>query len=108
MKKGDIVLIPFPFTDLTGSKNRPAVILIVSENDVTVSFITTQMKWQDEHDLVLQPTPANGLKRESLVKLSQIATLDKEILIGRLGSLNSVDLVQLNQNLIKLFNLGND
>ena len=45
MKKGDIVLIPFPFTDLTGTKNRPALILIDSDEDVTVSFITTQLKW---------------------------------------------------------------
>jgi mRNA interferase MazF len=36
MKKGDIILIPFPFTDLTGNKNRQTVVLIESENDVTV------------------------------------------------------------------------
>ena len=44
MNKGDIVLIPFPFTDLSINKNRPAVILIESEDDVTVCFITTQLK----------------------------------------------------------------
>lgn len=31
MKKGDIVLIPFPFSDLSGAKNRPAVILIETD-----------------------------------------------------------------------------
>jgi mRNA interferase MazF len=45
MNKGDIVLVPFPFTDLTGNKYRPALILIESEEEVTVCFITTQMKW---------------------------------------------------------------
>ena len=35
MKKGDVVLIQFPFTDLKGNKNRPAVVLLETENDVT-------------------------------------------------------------------------
>lgn len=105
MNKGDIVLIPFPFTDLSGSKNRPAVILINSEKDVTVSFITSQLKWEAPYDIVLQPSPENGLKRESLLKLAKIATLDKEILIGRLGSLSRNELVQMNQKLIQLLKL---
>ena len=41
MVKGDIVLITFPFTDLTGSKLRPTIVLADTELDVTVCFITT-------------------------------------------------------------------
>ena len=47
MVKGDIVLITFPFTDLSGSKLRPTVVLAETELDVTVCFITTQLQWQE-------------------------------------------------------------
>jgi len=65
MKKGDLVLIPFPFTNLTGAKNRPALILIDSDDDITVSFITTQFKWQNRFDISLEPSDENGLKKTS-------------------------------------------
>lgn len=42
MAKGDIVLITFPFTDLSGSKLRPVVILVDTTLDLTTCFITTE------------------------------------------------------------------
>ena len=105
MKKGDIVLIPFPFTDLSGNKYRPAVILIDSEDDVTVCFITTQLTWQSEFDIALQPSEFNGLKKESLVRLNKFATIDKELIIGRLGTLENNYIELMNRNLIKILKL---
>ena len=77
MNKGDIVLIPFPFTDLSGNKNRPAIIIIDSEGDVTVCFITTQLKWQSEFDISIQPSDQNGLKKTSLIRLINLPQLIK-------------------------------
>ena len=105
MKKGDIVLVPFPFTDLSGNKKRPAIVLIEASKDVTVCFITTQLKWQSEFDIRLNPTQINGLKKESLIKLSKIITLDKDLIIGLMGYLDKEYYQDLNENLINIFKL---
>jgi mRNA interferase MazF len=105
MKKGEIVLIPFPFTDLTGSKLRPALVLVADNNDVTVSFITTQIRWQESTDVVIKPSPNNGLKKESLLRLSKLATIDASLIIGILGTLDANTIQTINQNLIKILKL---
>ena len=108
MQKGDIVLIPFPFTDLTGSKKRPALILLSGSLDVTVSFISTQLHWQEPTDLLLQPNATNGLKKPSLIRIGKIATVDKALMIGRLGSINAKQVEELDKKLIQLFAIGTD
>lgn len=108
MNKGDVILIQFPFTDLSGSKFRPAVILINSQEDVTVCFITTQIKWQSENDITIQPSAENGLKKTSLIRLSKITTITKNLVIGRLGSLEQSYLDQLDVNLLKIFRIEMD
>ena len=73
------MIIPFPFTDLTGVKNRPALILVATDSDIPVSFITTQVKWEDEFDVKLEPSKENGLKKTSLIRLSKLSTIDKDL-----------------------------
>ena len=99
MTKGDIILIVFPFTDLSGSKLRPAVLLVETEDDVTVCFITTQTQRQEPTDLMLLPNGSNRLKKVSLVRISKIATLDKSLLKGRIGELTKAELLSLNKRL---------
>lgn len=105
MTKGEIVLIPFPFSDLSGNKNRPALVLIDSEDDVTVCFITTQIKWKSEFDFSIFPSDINGLKMKSLIRLSKFATIDKDLIIGRLGVLEDNYLSKVNKNLIEILKL---
>jgi mRNA interferase MazF len=105
MVKGDIVLITFPFTDLSGSKLRPTVVLAETALDVSVCFITTQMQWQEPTDVQLLPTSANGLKKQSLIRTSKIATLDKTLAKGLLGKLTTTELNDLNNKLKILLQL---
>ena len=105
MKKGDIVLIPFPFTDLTGNKLRPALVLLSGSVDVTVAFITTQLRWKESSDVILSPTEQNGLKQESLIRLAKLATLDSNLVDGLLGETDSVKIIEVNRNLKDLLKL---
>jgi mRNA interferase MazF len=105
MTKGDIILIPFPFTDLSGNKLRPAVVLYQSEIDITVCFISTQTKWKELTDIELLPTERNGLKRLSIVRLSKMATIDKALALGKLGQIGQNEIITLNKNLKIIFQL---
>lgn len=105
MTKGDLVLIIFPFTDLTGNKLRPAVVLIETEDDVTVCFITTQTQWQEPTDLMLSPNNSNRLKKVSLIRTSKIATLDKSLSKGLIGRLTYSELRSLNKKLKEVLKL---
>ena len=105
MPKGDIVLIPFPFTDLSGSKLRPALILAETSLDLTLSFITTQLQWQESTDILLQPNLINGIKKTSLIRLSKIATIKKILVKGKIGSIAQMQVAYLNQKLKAIFQI---
>lgn len=105
MMKGDIILVPFPFTDLSATKNRPALVLASDSGDVTLAFITTRQHWIREWDLNLEPTEENGLKKTSIVRLAKITTLEKTLILGRLGRISENKMAQLNNKLKLLFSI---
>ena len=105
MPKGDIVLITFPFTDLSGNKLRPAVILIDASLDLTVAFVTSNINRQEPTDVFLNPNSMNGILSNSLIRTSKIATLDRSLAKGLLGRLSISELAELNRNLKSLLQL---
>lgn len=105
MVKGDVVLITFPFTDLSGSKLRPAIVLASTSLDLTVCFVTTQLGWQETTDVPLTPSVSNGIRKPSLIRTNKIATLDKALAKGLLGKLSVTEISDLNSRLKLLLQL---
>jgi mRNA interferase MazF len=105
MKKGSIVLIPFPYTDLKGNKIRPAIVLCKNELDVTICYITSGFKWKTEYDISISPSEKNGLKVPSLIRSSKIATIDSALVLGELGELSNIEITELNRSLKELLHL---
>ncbi len=95
-KCGDVVLLPFPFTDLTTSKQRPAVIISSSwfnsnRKDIIVAAITSQVPPNLAKDEVIFPAQEQsqaGLPKPSLVKVTKIVTIDQALVKKRLGSIS--------------------
>ena len=106
MAKGDIVLITFPFTDMSGTKLRPSVIIGETSQDVTVCFLTTQIEWQEPTDIQLAPSHENGLRKLSLLRVGKIATLEKTLVKGLLGRLSTNEILYLNEKLRQVFQLN--
>lgn len=84
---------------MTGNKLRPAVILISTKFDVTLCFITTQLQFQSVYDIKILPSEINGLKKESILRINKIATLDKNMVLGKIGMLDKNYIELLNNNL---------
>ncbi|MDA3836184.1 MAG: type II toxin-antitoxin system PemK/MazF family toxin [Nanoarchaeota archaeon] len=89
-KQGDIILIPFPYSDLTGSKKRPAIIISNSKlkgDDFICSLITSNSP-KDGLLIKNQSLQENKLPFKSWVKPQRIFTIDKKIIIKKITSIN--------------------
>ncbi|MBU6325766.1 MAG: type II toxin-antitoxin system PemK/MazF family toxin [Bacteroidetes bacterium] len=106
MNKGDIVLVRFPFTDQSGNKLRPAVVLFATGLDLTACFITSQTDWKEDSDIMMSPTQMNGLLKTSLIRTGKIATIDRALAKGLLGRLSNEELAALNDKLRLLLQLN--
>ena len=107
MKRGTIVLTPFPFTNLSGKKVRPAVVVSRSDRqgrDILLAFITGQQpSTLAPTDLLVEDShpdfPQTGLKKSSVVKLDKLVTIETSILLGELGELSTTLLQEMDAKL---------
>lgn len=93
---GDIVLVPFPFTDQTASKQRPAVVISTADYnsarpDIILMAVTSQLRASAAYGEVwLAQWQDAGLLKPSAVK-PVVATLEQNLVLRRLGALGVVD-----------------
>ena len=110
-KKGKIVLIPFPFTDLSAPKVRPAVIIssFLQGEDIIVAFISSVKNRIQKTDIILNSQDKNfsktGLKADSVIKTGKLATLDKKIILGEIGEISADTGKEINKKIKILFGL---
>lgn len=99
----DIILIKYPFTDLTKFKVRPAIIVNVfyDSEDLIIVPLTSKINNLKYGEFVLENWSKSGLNIESAVKRG-IITIDSKLILIKVGILYKHDIEQL-QNSIKLW-----
>ncbi len=94
-QRGDIILARFPYTDQTGAKLRPVLVLTLIPGvhiDFVVMFISSQQHQAvPDLDVTLGPASsafgATGLKTPSVFRIGKIASLSDALIMGKLGEL---------------------
>ncbi|MBL8504619.1 MAG: type II toxin-antitoxin system PemK/MazF family toxin [Rhodocyclaceae bacterium] len=99
---GEVVLVPFPFTDQSGTKKRPAVIVSASSyhagrRDLVIMAITSQVRTPlGFGEALVNDWQAAGLIKPSVLK-PVFATIEQGLVIRTLGALSAADLRALRE-----------
>lgn len=101
---GDILLLKvFPYSDFSGSKKRPALVLAdTGDRDLLVCRITSEPP-RDRHDFEIAHWQKAGLLLPSVVRVSKMAALSRELVVKKIGRLGSPDRREIRSRLRKLF-----
>ncbi|TAK34038.1 MAG: type II toxin-antitoxin system PemK/MazF family toxin [Saprospiraceae bacterium] len=99
---GDLVLVSFPFTDASGIKKRPALVLLDFEDgDVLATRVSTQSNGS-EFDVDIADWQASGLLAPSFARLHKMATLSSSLIEKKLGTLSRQDAPKIKYKLQQL------
>ena len=92
LRRGDIIFVPFPFTDQTKSKLRPAIIIgdssIETTGDVIIAMITTKYRKERNAMVIKNPVLSRPLPLKSYVRCDRVVTIDISLVQRKWGEAN--------------------
>ena len=103
--KGDVVIVPFPFSNLSQAKRRPALVVAnLTGDDLILCQITSQAT-SDIYAKKLTNTDFSngGLNRESNIRPNRLFTADTGIILYQAGQLKSEKLKEVIDQIIQIF-----
>jgi len=102
--KGDVVVIPFPFSDLSASKRRPALVLAnLQGNDILLCQITSQNSIEKTAlPLKIEDFTSGTLPSNSFIRPMRIFTADKTLIIKKAGTISTKLMDKVINNIISV------
>lgn len=102
--KGDIVVVPFPFSDLTQSKRRPALVIAALEGDDVILCQVTSKTIKDNYAISLEDEDfeTGSLKQSSNIRPNRIFTADNHIILYQAGNLKIKKLAEVIDKIVEI------
>ncbi|MUL37367.1 type II toxin-antitoxin system PemK/MazF family toxin [Gloeocapsopsis dulcis] len=103
--KGDVVVVPFPFSDLISTKRRPALVVAeLTRNDLILCLITNQTA-NDSYTTLIEDDDfeTGSLNKTSYVKSNRVFTANEQIIAYKAGTLTSEKTNEVIDKLIAIF-----
>lgn len=102
--KGDVVVIPFPFSDLSQSKRRPALVLTVFQGSDLILCQITSKSVKDNYSIPLDQNDfaSGSLNQESNIRPNRLFTADSQIILYRIGNIKKTKLDQVINKIIEI------
>ena len=107
-EQGEILLVPFPFTNLSMVKQRPVLVLSSKEynrksDDLVTCAITSNISDKDHSVLITNKELVEGkLPKESRIKADKLFTLEKSIVKRRFGKVKVSIVKDVKKELLKV------
>jgi len=104
--KGEIIVVPFPFSDLSESKRRPALVLADLAGDDIILCQITSKTVKDFYSITLtsKDFTSGNLNKTSNIRPNRIFTADKQIVLKRIGRINSFKISEVINRVVKILN----
>lgn len=89
-EKGDVVVLPFPFSDLSSSKKRPALVVTNLKGEDLILLQITSNKKFDSYSINLTDNDFSQgkINIDSKIRPNKIFTADKSIILYKIGTIN--------------------
>ena len=102
--KGDVIVVPFPFSDLSQAKRRPAMVVAELQGDDVILCQITSQQISDNYSLPITDSDFDegGLKRNSNIRPNRIFTADRHLILYKVGSLKKEKMDQVIQKIIEI------
>ncbi|HEY3319657.1 MAG TPA: type II toxin-antitoxin system PemK/MazF family toxin [Planctomycetota bacterium] len=102
--KGDVVVVPFPFSDLSQTKRRPAVVVAALDGDDVILCQITSRSIGDRYAISLQDSDfqTGKLNQPSNVRPNRVFTADSRLILYRAGNLTVAKLNQIVESVCEI------